>query len=108
MVEDTNAVAEMQHQLSCTLQNYLMSDQFPAMRPRISFHQIIGLLTTLRSLNADIIRSINRRIRVEDNGGTTNNVTAPPPPTTITRTPGVVKSEPNSPTTTNTSIDVET
>ena len=38
MVEDTNAVAEMQHQLSCTLQNYLMSDQFPAMRPRISFH----------------------------------------------------------------------
>ena len=38
MVEDTNAVGEIQHQLSCTLQNYLMSDQFPAMRPRISFH----------------------------------------------------------------------
>lgn len=100
MVEDTNAVGEIQHQLSCTLQNYLMSDQFPAMRPRISFHQIIGLLTTLRSLNADIIRSINRRIRVDDEpvvvGGTTN-----------TRNP--VKSEPDSPTTTNTSIvDVET
>jgi len=93
MVEDTNAVAEIQHNLSCTLQNYLLSDQFPTKRQRISFHQIIGLLTTLRSLNADIIRSINRRVpSIEDN--TTNGQN--------------VKSEPNSPTTTNTSIDVET
>ena len=38
MVEDTNAVAEIQHNLSCTLQNYLLSDQFPSKRQRISFH----------------------------------------------------------------------
>lgn len=91
MVEDTDTVSEIQHNLSCTLQNYLLSDQFPATRQKVSFHQIIGLLTTLRSLNADIVRSINRRIGVDIQD-----------PTTTT------KIEAHSPATTNTSIDVET
>lgn len=62
MVDDTSTIAEIQHDLSFTLQNYMLSDNFPAHRPRVTFHQIIGLLTTLRSLNADIVRSINKRI----------------------------------------------
>ena len=38
MVEDTDTVCEIQHNLSCTLSNYLLSDQFPATRQKVSFH----------------------------------------------------------------------
>jgi len=67
MVDDTSTIADIQHDLSFTLQNYMLSDNFPAHRPRVTFHQIIGLLTTLRSLNADIVRSINKRITAVPN-----------------------------------------
>ena len=38
MVDDTSTIADIQHDLSYTLQNYMLSDNFPAHRPRVTFH----------------------------------------------------------------------
>ena len=38
MVDDTSTIADIQHDLSFTLQNYMLSDNFPAHRPRVTFH----------------------------------------------------------------------
>ena len=47
MVDDTSTIAEIQHDLSFTLQNYMLSDNFPAHRPRVTFHvsQILFQMT---------------------------------------------------------------
>lgn len=62
-VLDSDKIAATQHSLTLILQNYVNSDLHPQKgAKRNCVPQIIGLLTTLRTLNSYIIQTINRKM----------------------------------------------
>lgn len=63
MVTKRDLIDEIQTDLSLAFQNYLSSDMGSS-RTRIPFHQIVGLLLTLRSLSAYIFKSINDKVKM--------------------------------------------
>merc|ERR1712130_65909 len=68
-VVDSNGIAATQHHLALVLQNYCNSDLHPAKgSKRTCVSQIIGLLTTLRTLNSYILQTINRKMSTTKNG----------------------------------------
>ena len=61
MVDDTSTIADIQHDLSFTLQNYMLSDNFPAHRPRVTFH-VSHISGNFPQFHSEIIRTGNNRI----------------------------------------------
>jgi pregnane X receptor len=61
MVDDTSTIADIQHDLSFTLQNYMLSDNFPAHRPRVTFH-VSHISGNFPQIHSKIIRTGNNRI----------------------------------------------
>lgn len=70
-VINADQISETQQDLTLVLQNYCSSDVHPGKNPggkRLCVSQVIGLLTTLRTLNSYIIQTVNQKISRNNNG----------------------------------------